>query len=151
MYAAKQLIDSLVELVEKMKIETTKFEFQVLYGVPMNGKLEKLISKGYKVRIYVPFGPDWYEYSLRRLKENPNIASINASIQGNKALPPLAERLPEEPLVVRPYDSIGKYGGTIKFLSKNFLLKLICWEYYQHVLEEIVAKVIQVIRPNVFH
>ena len=40
----------------------------------MNGKLEKLISRGYKVRIYVPFGPDWYEYSLRRLKENPNIA-----------------------------------------------------------------------------
>ena len=70
----QQLIDSLVELVEKMKIETTKFEFQVLYGVPMNGKLEKLISKGYKVRIYVPYGPDWYEYSLRRLKENPNIA-----------------------------------------------------------------------------
>ena len=70
----QQLIDSLVELVEKMKIKTTKFEFQVLYGVPMNGKLEKLISKGYKVRIYVPFGPDWYEYSLRRLKENPNIA-----------------------------------------------------------------------------
>jgi len=70
----QQLIDSLVELVEKMEIETTKFEFQVLYGVPMNGKLEKLISKGYKVRIYVPFGPDWYEYSLRRLKENPNIA-----------------------------------------------------------------------------
>tara|TARA_A100001011_G_scaffold100200_1_gene105608 strand:+ start:556 stop:1455 length:900 start_codon:yes stop_codon:yes gene_type:complete len=70
----QQLIDSLVELVEKKKIETTKFEFQVLYGVPMNGKLEKLISKGYKVRIYVPFGPDWYEYSLRRLKENPNIA-----------------------------------------------------------------------------
>jgi len=70
----QQLIDSLVELVEKMNIETTKFEFQVLYGVPMNGKLEKLISKGYKVRIYVPFGPDWYEYSLRRLKENPNIA-----------------------------------------------------------------------------
>ena len=52
-----------------------------------------------------------------QFKENPNIASINASIQGNKALPPLAERLPEEPLVVRPYDSIGKYGGTIKFLS----------------------------------
>ena len=70
----QQLIDSLVELVEKTKIETTKFEFQALYGVPMNGKLEKLISKGYKVRIYVPFGPDWYEYSLRRLKENPNIA-----------------------------------------------------------------------------
>ena len=70
----QQLINSLVDLVEKMNIETTKFEFQVLYGVPMNGKLEKLIANGYKVRVYVPYGPDWYEYSLRRLKENPNIA-----------------------------------------------------------------------------
>jgi ABC-type dipeptide transport system, periplasmic component len=52
-----------------------------------------------------------------QFKENPNIASINASIQGNKALPPVGDRLPEEPLVVRPYDSIGKYGGTINFLS----------------------------------
>ena len=52
-----------------------------------------------------------------QFSENPNIASINASIQGNKALPALADRLPEEPLVVRPYDSIGKYGGTINFLS----------------------------------
>ena len=52
-----------------------------------------------------------------QFSENPNIASINASIQGNKALPALADRLPEEPLVVRPYDTIGKYGGTINFLS----------------------------------
>ena len=34
-----------------------------------------LISKGYKVRVYVPFGADWYGYSTRRLKENPEIAS----------------------------------------------------------------------------
>ena len=52
-----------------------------------------------------------------QFSENPNIASINASIQGNKALPALADRLPEEPLVVRPYDTIGKYRGTINFLS----------------------------------
>ena len=39
-----------------------------------------------------------------QFKENPNMASINASIQGNKALPAIADRLPEEPLVVRPYD-----------------------------------------------
>jgi len=52
-----------------------------------------------------------------QFKENPNIASINATIQGNKALPALADRLPEEPLVVRPYDSVGEYGGTINFLS----------------------------------
>ena len=46
----------------------------MLYGVPMQGRLEELLEKGYKVRIYVPFGPDWFDYSLRRLKENPAIA-----------------------------------------------------------------------------
>ena len=40
----------------------------------MNGRLEDLINKGYSVRIYVPFGPDWFDYSIRRLKENPDIA-----------------------------------------------------------------------------
>ena len=49
--------------------------------------------------------------------ENPNIVSINDTIQGNKGLASVADRLPDEPLVVVPYDSIGSYGGTIKFLS----------------------------------
>ena len=49
--------------------------------------------------------------------ENPNIASINATIQGNKGLAGVADRLPDEPLVIVPYDSIGSYGGTINFLS----------------------------------
>ena len=40
----------------------------------MSGWLQRHLEKGYKVRIYVPFGKDWYEYSMRRLKENPNIA-----------------------------------------------------------------------------
>ena len=38
-------------------------------------ELEKHIERGYKVRVYVPFGKDWYAYSIRRLKENPDIAS----------------------------------------------------------------------------
>ena len=41
----------------------------------MSGWLEKHIAKGYKVRVYVPFGKDWYDYSIRRLTENPDIAS----------------------------------------------------------------------------
>ncbi|MEL0336855.1 MAG: proline dehydrogenase family protein [bacterium] len=69
-----QLIDDLVSLTKEMDADPSKFEFQVLYGVPMKGKLKKLLKSGYKVRVYVPYGPDWYEYSLRRLKENPNIA-----------------------------------------------------------------------------
>lgn len=49
--------------------------------------------------------------------ENPDIAALNGKIVGNPDLPPLAERLPEEPLVVVPYDSVGKYGGTLDVLS----------------------------------
>ncbi len=49
--------------------------------------------------------------------ENPDIAKFNGMIQGNPEMPPLAQRLPEEPLVVAPYDSVGKYGGTLDALS----------------------------------
>lgn len=48
---------------------------------------------------------------------NPEIAALNAEIQGNDDLPPLAERLPDEPLVVVPYNSVGGYGGTFSVLS----------------------------------
>ena len=49
--------------------------------------------------------------------ENPGIAGFNKQIRNNPELPALAERLPEEPLVVVPYDSVGKYGGTLDALS----------------------------------
>ena len=68
------LIKEAYALINKMNIKKNTFEFQVLYGVPMSGWLEKHLSNNYKVRIYVPFGKDWHEYSIRRLKENPNIA-----------------------------------------------------------------------------
>lgn len=48
---------------------------------------------------------------------NPEIEALNAEIKGNPDLPPLEERLPAEPLVVVPYDSIGTYGGTLRALS----------------------------------
>lgn len=49
--------------------------------------------------------------------ENPEIAALNGKIRGNGELPPLAERLPQEPLVIVPYEAIGKYGGTLDALS----------------------------------
>jgi peptide/nickel transport system substrate-binding protein len=50
--------------------------------------------------------------------ENPEIAEMNGEIAGNPAeLPPVAERLPSEPLVVVPYASIGQYGGTLDGMS----------------------------------
>jgi len=48
---------------------------------------------------------------------NPDAEALNSKIRGNGALPALSERLPEEPLVMVPYDSIGKYGGTFDALS----------------------------------
>ena len=68
------LIKESYNLINKMNIPNDYFEFQVLYGVPMSGWLAKLREDNYKVRVYVPFGHDWYDYSVRRLKENPNIA-----------------------------------------------------------------------------
>ena len=50
--------------------------------------------------------------------ENPAIAELNGQIKGNPAeLPAVTDRLPEDPLVVVPYDSVGKYGGTLDALS----------------------------------
>ncbi len=48
---------------------------------------------------------------------NPEIEALNAQIKGNPDLPPLADRLPSEPLVVVPYDSVGQYGGELNVLS----------------------------------
>ncbi len=70
----QHLIDRIIEIIKNKKVNPDQFEFQALYGVPMDGRLEDLVKNGYKVRVYVPFGSDWYDYSLRRLKENPNIA-----------------------------------------------------------------------------
>lgn len=70
-----ELIDQLEELINKYNISKDRFEFQVLFGVPMGNRLELLKDKGYKIRIYVPFGEAWFDYSIRRLKENPKIIS----------------------------------------------------------------------------
>lgn len=80
-----ELIEKLYWLIEKYKVPTSNFEFQILYGVPMHGWLQKHLNNNYKVRIYLPYGPQWYEYSIRRLKENPSIARYVAkSIFSNR-------------------------------------------------------------------
>jgi proline dehydrogenase len=67
------LIKASIIMIKEMNIDKSKFEFQMLYGVPMGQTLNIIKSNKYKIRIYVPFGQDWYEYSIRRIKENPNI------------------------------------------------------------------------------
>ncbi len=69
----KYLIDKAYELIKDLKIPKDKFEFQMLLGVREDLR-DKINRDGYKIRIYVPFGNDWYKYSIRRLQENPNMA-----------------------------------------------------------------------------
>ena len=68
------LIDSLYSWIHKNNISKDRYEFQVLHGVPMQKKLKKLMEDGNTVRVYLPYGDNWYDYSVRRLKENPKMA-----------------------------------------------------------------------------
>tara|TARA_B100000579_G_C22821208_1_gene850753 strand:- start:666 stop:1568 length:903 start_codon:yes stop_codon:yes gene_type:complete len=71
----ERLIYKSKEIIKKMKVDNSLFEFQYLYGVPMKKINKKLKNEHFKIRSYVPFGKDWYDYSIRRIKENPQIAS----------------------------------------------------------------------------
>jgi proline dehydrogenase len=67
------LIDSAYRMIKELNIPNDKFEFQMLLGVREDLR-NKINNDGYKIRIYVPFGEDWYAYSIRRLQENPQMA-----------------------------------------------------------------------------
>jgi proline dehydrogenase len=60
-------------LIESLQIPRDRYEFQMLLGVDEELR-DILIEEGHRVRVYVPYGRDWYQYSLRRLRENPEIA-----------------------------------------------------------------------------
>ena len=68
------LTQNLYNLIEKYNVPKDNFEFQILYGVPMKGWIKRHLKNNFKVRVYLPYGPQWYEYSIRRLRENPSIA-----------------------------------------------------------------------------
>ncbi len=68
------LIDNIYSWILENKISKNRFEFQVLHGVPMKKMLKKLMDEGNTVRVYLPYGDNWYDYSVRRLKENPKMA-----------------------------------------------------------------------------
>jgi proline dehydrogenase len=61
------------QLIKKHKLTPDKYEFQMLLGVKPDLR-DSLVAKGHQLRVYVPFGKEWYGYSTRRLKENPAIA-----------------------------------------------------------------------------
>jgi len=72
------LVEQALGLVRERSLGPEQYEFQMLLGVrPELG--DRLIQAGHRLRIYVPYGSKWYEYSLRRLQENPKVAGYIAA------------------------------------------------------------------------
>jgi proline dehydrogenase len=72
------VIEEAKRLFQKHRRGRSEYEFQMLLGVREHLG-DALVREGHRVRIYVPFGRRWYEYSLRRLQENPAIAGYVAA------------------------------------------------------------------------
>jgi len=74
-----------LRLIHRMDITKDQYEFQMIMGV--QEELRRiLVEEGHRVRVTVLFGKDWYEYSLRRLKENPKIAGyVTRDVLGSLA------------------------------------------------------------------
>ena len=70
----KPLVEGAYKLIEKYNVPKNMYEFQMLYGVTPKLR-ESIVNEGHTMRVYVPFGKQWFGYSTRRLKENPKMAS----------------------------------------------------------------------------
>ena len=80
------LVWAAMTLIDRLGLTRDQYEFQMLYGV--DPELRRIIlDDGHRLRVYVPFGKDWYPYSMRRLRENPTIAkNVLLAMLGKKTL-----------------------------------------------------------------
>jgi proline dehydrogenase len=79
------LVDQSLRLLQERSLAPDRYEFQMLLGVrPELG--DRIVADGHRLRIYVPYGRQWYEYSLRRLQENPKIAGYIAGDLGRSLI-----------------------------------------------------------------
>ncbi|MCW3806277.1 proline dehydrogenase family protein [Plebeiibacterium marinum] len=69
----KALVKGALELIKKYNVPKDMYEFQMLYGVTPELR-NSIVGDGHEMRVYVPYGKDWFGYSTRRLKENPKMA-----------------------------------------------------------------------------
>jgi proline dehydrogenase len=72
------LVEQALAAVGERGLARDDYEFQMLLGV-RTALADRLVAEGHRLRVYVPFGQKWYEYSLRRLQENPKVAGYIAS------------------------------------------------------------------------
>ncbi len=77
------VVEGAYKLIEKYKVARDKYEFQMLYGVTPALR-KSILDKGHRMRVYVPFGKQWFGYSTRRLKENPKMAGVIIKALFNK-------------------------------------------------------------------
>ena len=80
------VVEQAKKLIAERRLQPEQYEFQMLLGV-REGLGDALVSQGHRLRIYVPFGRRWYEYSLRRLQENPSIATYVARDTVGRLIP----------------------------------------------------------------
>src|SRR5690606_22830133 len=73
------IIEFTKQFVKDNNISNDQFEFQMLYGIRPERQLE-LAKQGYTMRVYVPYGTDWYGYFMRRLAERP--ANVSFVLKG---------------------------------------------------------------------
>jgi len=66
----EKMVEAAKSFARRRNISPDKFEFQMLYGVRRDLQ-RRLVGEGYNVRVYIPFGRDWYPYFMRRLAERP--------------------------------------------------------------------------------
>jgi proline dehydrogenase len=66
----ENMIEPLLEYARQRNIPPERFEFEMLHGVRRDLQ-RKLVQRGYRVRVYVPYGAQWYRYFMRRLAERP--------------------------------------------------------------------------------
>ncbi len=74
-----QMIEFTKHIVKKHNIQTSQFEFQMLYGMRSETQ-QALVKEGYQMRVYTPYGREWYGYYMRRLAERP--ANIAFALKG---------------------------------------------------------------------
>ncbi len=72
----ERVIERSLDLAGRMGVTPRSFEVQMLLGVPRAGIQRKLIDDGIIVRLYAPYGKQWYHYCLRRLENNPEMARM---------------------------------------------------------------------------
>jgi proline dehydrogenase len=71
----KYLVRGAFELIENFGLSPDQYEFQMLFGVTPDLRAE-IIGYGHHLRVYVPYGHDWFGYSTRRLRENPKMVGL---------------------------------------------------------------------------